>query len=124
MVFFIICYDASWKNRYRHPLFGKRRMPKIRTLTTQYHHLNLVDDFNMHMNDIDISDHLRCVYRWDTFTRKSKSWCSGACRWYKTIHTHRIVCFQRCMIKHQYFTMLFVKKLKFHGRTITVIDRG
>ena len=38
--------------------------------------LNVVDNYNKHMNSVDQADHLRGVYRWDTFMRKRKWWWS------------------------------------------------
>ena len=36
--------------------------------------LNLIHDYNNGMNDVDLADQVRNVYRWDIFMRKRKWW--------------------------------------------------
>ena len=41
-----------------------------------FYHLNVINDYNMHMNNVDIADQLRGNYCFDHWMRKSKWWWS------------------------------------------------
>ena len=47
-----------------------------RNVNLDYYRLNVIDDYNNNMNNVDISDQLRVVYRFDRWMRKRKWWWS------------------------------------------------
>jgi hypothetical protein len=49
---------------------------KKKLVTLPYFRLNVFDVYNHNMNNVDISDQLRNVYRWDHWMRKRKWWWS------------------------------------------------
>ena len=49
---------------------------KNKLVNVPFFRLNIFDDYNYNMNNVDISDQLRNVYRWDHWMRKRKWWWS------------------------------------------------
>ena len=50
---------------------GKNKMVEI-----TFFCLNLIHDYNIGMNAIDLADQIRNIYRWDLFMHKRKWWWS------------------------------------------------
>ena len=62
--------------------------------------LNVVDNYNKHMNSVDQADHLRGVYRWDTFMRKRKWWWSILFWCMQMLQTNSYLMYRKYMELH------------------------
>ena len=64
--------EIKWIKKHRQVWSNSlRRMIKM-----PYHRLNIIETYNFNMNNVDIADQLRGVYRWDHWMRKRKWWWS------------------------------------------------
>ena len=62
--------EIRWIQKHREVWSSSlQRMIKI-----PYYRLNVMDIYNHNMNNVDISDQLRVVYRWDHWMIKRKWW--------------------------------------------------
>ena len=43
-----------------------------RLVAMKFHHVNIVDEYNNHMNNVDVSNKLRGSYRFDLFLCRTK----------------------------------------------------
>ena len=70
-----------------------------------YYRLNVVDEYNMHMNSVDRADQLRGVYKWDLFMRKRKWWWSILFWCMQMLQTNAYVAYCKYMKLHNKKTM-------------------
>lgn len=62
--------------------------------------LSLIHDYNNVMNDVDLADQVRNVYRWDLFMRKRKWWWSTMMWFLQILQTNSFVLYKKYMIMH------------------------
>ena len=63
---------VEWRLKKR-KLWDKEQMKMV---SKPFYHLNVVDDYNNHMNNINVADQLQGSYRFDHWMRKRKWWWS------------------------------------------------
>ena len=66
------CEVVKW-NKMPRKVWSKE---KNRMVEMPFFRLNLIHDYNIGMNAIDLADQIRNTYRWDLFMRKRKWWWS------------------------------------------------
>lgn len=91
------CKSVKWIEKKRKVWHKKKNV----MVDISFFWLNVVDDYNMNMNNVDIEDHLRGNYRFDHWMCKRKWWWS---LWFW--------CFQM-MLTNSY--VLYCKFLEVHG---------
>ena len=90
------CEYVKWKKKKR-KVYHKQLKKMVQV---PYFCLNIVDDYNMHMNSVDRADQLRGVYRWDTFMRKRKWWWSILFWVMQMLQTNAFVAYCKYMKLH------------------------
>jgi hypothetical protein len=69
-----------------------------RMINMPYHRLNLIETYNYNMNNVDIADQLRGVYRWDHWMRKRKWWWSIMFWALQVMITNAFVLYKKYMV--------------------------
>jgi hypothetical protein len=96
--------DIKWIKKHRQVWSSTlKRMVKM-----PYHRLNIIDTYNYNMNNVDISDQLRGVYRWDHWMRKRKWWWAIMFWCLQVMTTNAFIAYKK------YMTLLKVKKQLSH----------
>ena len=66
------CDKVEWAQKSRKIW----RKDAQRLVAMKFHCVNIVDEYNNHMNNVDVADKLRGSYRFDVFLPKTKWWWS------------------------------------------------
>jgi hypothetical protein len=93
--------DIKWIKKHRQVWSTSlKKMVKM-----PYHRLNIIETYNYNMNNVDISDQLRGVYRWDHWMRKRKWWWAIMFWALQVMTTNAFVAYKK------YMTLLKMKHL-------------
>ena len=90
------CSSVRWDKKHR-LVYHKDRKKMV---SVPFHRLNIIDEYNMNMNSVDLADQLRGVYRWDEFMRKRKWWWSIMLWCMQMLQTNAYVCYKKYMNMH------------------------
>ena len=66
------CDKVEWTQKSRKIW----RKDTQRLVAMKFHRVNIVDEYNYHMNNVDVADQLQGSYRFYLFLRKTKWWWS------------------------------------------------
>ena len=91
------CEEIKWQKQVRK--VWHKDLKKM--VDMPFNRLNIIDNYNNHMNDVDMADQVRNVYRWDLFMRKRKWWWSMMMWCLQVLQANSYVLYKKYMIMHR-----------------------
>ena len=90
------CEKVEWRLKKR-KLWDKEQMKMV---SKPFYRLNVVDEYNNHMNNVDVADQLRGSYRFDHWMRKRKWWWSMFFWCFQMLMTNAYVTYKKYLLIH------------------------
>ena len=90
------CEKVEWVLKSR-KLWDRELMKMV---DKPFYRLNIVDEYNTHMNNVDVADQLRGSYRFDHWMRKQKWWWSMFFWCFQMLMTNAYVTYKKYQMIH------------------------
>ena len=90
------CPTVEWRRKTR-KLYHKALNKKVEV---PFYRLNVIDDYNMHMNNVDVADQLRLQYRIHNWIRNRKWWWAMFFWSFETSITNYFILYKKIHLLH------------------------